>query len=114
MLPGCCAATAPGTFAGSSSPCPNQASLAAVVRALEDALVGRDLIQDLLAKRRLIPFANALQVAERSVQTHATVDHPGASLSKCHQVDLVVPALGFPGQRPARRARVVTDRSLAA
>src|SRR5438094_9172596 len=85
-----------------------------VVEALENALVGGDLVQDLLAKGGLIPLANALEVAKRSVQAHPTMDYPGASLGKSHQVDLVAPAFGFPGQRPARRPRLVADASYAA
>ena len=42
------------------------------------------------------------------------MDYPGASLGKGHQVDLVAPAFGFPGQRPARRPRLVADASYAA
>src|SRR2546426_2810631 len=94
---------------------PGVCNCACVYRgALENGLVGGNLVQDLLAKRGLIPLANALQVAERSVQAHPTMDHPGASMGKGHQVDLVALALGIPGQRPARRARLVADASLTA
>src|ERR1700682_4070194 len=83
-------------------------------RDLEDGLVGRELVQDLLPKVGLITLADALEVAKRAVETHPGVDHPGASLGEGHQVDFVVPAFAAPGERPARRPSLVADPTSAA
>src|SRR6202023_1656971 len=77
-------------------------------RGLEDRLVRRDLVQDLLSKKSLVALTNALQVAEWSVETHPAMNHPGTALGERHQVDFVNPvAVALPGERPARRAGFV-------
>src|SRR3989449_1050883 len=53
-------------------------------------------------------------VKKASIKARRALDLPGPSLGKVHQVDLVALALGFTGQCPARRPRLVADRSLAA
>src|ERR1700674_159464 len=82
-------------------------------RDLEDGLVGRELVQDLLPKARLVALANALEVAERAIEAHSAVNHPGASLGEGHQVDFVVAAFAAPGARPARRPSLVADPTSA-
>src|ERR1700737_3589784 len=82
-------------------------------RDLEDRLVGRDLVQDLPPKARLVALTDALEVAEWTVETHPTVNHPGASLGEGHQVDFVVAAFAPPGQRPARWPSLVADPATA-
>src|SRR5439155_3276981 len=76
---------------------------------LEDGLVDRDLVEDLLPKGGLVALADALQVAEGTVETHAAVNHPCASVGERHQVDLkdAVAFVAFPGERPSRWTRLV-------
>src|SRR4030088_1064129 len=81
---------------------------------LEDGFVGRHLVQDLLPEHRLVALADALEVAERTVEAHAAVDHPGAALGEGHQIDFIVAAFSAPGERPAWRPSFVAYPATAA
>src|SRR5205807_8635432 len=85
-------------------------------RRLEDRLVDGDLVDDLLPERGLVALAHTLEVAERTVEAHAAVNHPGASLGERHQVDFkdAVALVAFPGERPAGRPRFVAHPAAAA
>src|SRR3989442_3841404 len=76
---------------------------------LEDRLVDGDLVEDLLPERGLVALADALEVAERTVETHAAMNHPRASLGERHEVDLedAVVARRLPGECPPRWTRLV-------
>src|SRR6202043_3188837 len=78
--------------------------------ALEDGLVGGELVDDLLTQRRLVSLADALEVAERAIEAHPAVNHPGTALGEGHQVDLIdAVSLVLPSERPARRTPLVTQ-----
>src|ERR1700681_2288020 len=97
--PSCCSAS-------SHAPSPR--------RDLEDGLVGRDLVQDLRPKVGLVSLTDAFEVAERTVETHPAVNHPGAALGEGHQVDFVVATFAPPRERPAGWARLIAQPAAAA
>jgi len=54
-----------------------------------------------------------ISTLDRPPATHPAVDHPRATLGEGHQVDFVVAAFAAPGNRPARRARLVAHLAAA-
>src|ERR1700680_2786754 len=81
---------------------------------LQDRLVGRDLVQDLLPEKGLVALAPALEVAEGAIESHPSVNDKGAALGEGHQVDLVIAAFSSPGQGPAGRTTFVAHPTTSA